>query len=134
MKNSVPTDQKREGMSVLVVDDSPVIREKLLGAFLSAGFETCLEARNGKEAIDLARQFKPDVIMLDLSMPVMSGLEAAPVLRQVLPGTPIIMFTLFAGGLSNTDVSKAGISLVLEKSTPLATLTDKAYELVRTHA
>jgi len=123
--------EKHEGKTVLVVDDSAMIRQKLVAAFLSAGFETCREAENGKQAIEVAQQAKPDVIMLDLSMPVMNGLEAAPVLRRTLPETPIILFTLFADSISKSDLSKAGISLVIEKSTPLGTLIDKAEELMR---
>ncbi len=116
---------------MLVVDDSAMIRQKVVAAFRAAGFETCREAENGQQAIELASQVRPDVIMLDLSMPVMNGLEAAPVLRRKLPETPIILFTLFADTLSKADASKAGISLVLEKSTPLPTLIDRAQELMR---
>jgi CheY-like chemotaxis protein len=131
VKNGTNITEERERKTVLVVDDSAMIRRKLVAAFQSAGFETCREAENGKQAIEVASEMKPDVIMLDLSMPVMNGLEAAPVLRRTLPGTPIILFTLFADTLSKADVSKAGISLVLEKSTPLPTLVHKAQELMR---
>ena len=62
------------GVTVLVVDDNSAIRKMLATAFLSDGFTTCTEAENGKEAIELAKQNKPDVIVLDLSMPVMNGL------------------------------------------------------------
>jgi two-component system autoinducer 1 sensor kinase/phosphatase LuxN len=65
-------------------------------AFLSDGFKTCIEAENGKEAIGVAKQNKPDVIVLDLSMPVMNGLQSAPELRKVLPQTPIILL-LYTG-------------------------------------
>jgi CheY-like chemotaxis protein len=131
VKIKTNSNEKHEGKTVLVVDDSAMIRRKLVAAFLSAGFETCREAENGRQAIEMARQIKPDVIMLDLSMPVMNGLEAAPVLRRTLPETPIILFTLFADGISQADLSKAGISLVLEKNTPLGALIDKAEELLR---
>jgi CheY-like chemotaxis protein len=125
------TNEERQRKTVLVVDDSAMIRRKVVAAFQAAGFETCREAENGKQAIEVARQVKPDVIMLDLSMPVMNGLEAAPVLRKTLPQTPIILFTLFAGTLSKADISKAGISMVLEKNTPLPTLIHEAQELMR---
>lgn len=130
VKHDTNANEQRAGKTVLVVDDSPMIRQKLISAFRSAGFGTCREAENGKQAIEVASQIRPDVIMLDLSMPVMNGLEAAPVLRQALPETPIILFTLFADTLSKADASKAGISMVLEKSTPLPTLLHKAQELM----
>ena len=131
VKNGSNVNEQHERKTVLVVDDSALIRQKLVAAFQSAGFETCREAENGQQAIELASQVRPDVIMLDLSMPVMNGLEAAPVLRRRLPETPIILFTLFAGTLSKADASKAGISMVLEKSTPLPILIHKAQELMR---
>jgi CheY-like chemotaxis protein len=114
----------------LVVDDSAAIRKMLATAFLSDGFKTCIEAENGKEAIDAAKQNKPDVIVLDLSMPVMNGLQSAPELRKVLPQTPIILFTLYGQSLSQTEASKSGISLVLEKTVPLSTLIEKAHQLM----
>ena len=123
--------QKRwVGKIALVIDDNPAIRKKLTAAFLSNGFKTCAEAENGKKAIELASKITPDIIVLDLSMPVMNGLEAAPKLRKIFPDKPIILFTLYGDSLSKTEASKAGVSLVLSKTVPLATLVDKAHELM----
>ena len=128
----IESDPKKRGVgkTVLVVDDSPMIRKLLAAAFLSDGFKTCAEAENGKEAIEVAKQIKPDVITLDLSMPVMNGLRAAPELRRVFPTTPIILFTLYGDSLSKTTVSEAGVSLVLSKTMPLSTLIDTAHQLM----
>ena len=126
------TDPQKPGMgkTVLLVDDHAAIRKMLATAFLSDGFKTCIEAENGKEAIDVAKQNKPDVIVLDLSMPVMNGLQSAPELRKLLPQTPIILFTLYGQNLSQTQASKSGINLVLEKTMPLSTLIEKAHQLL----
>jgi two-component system chemotaxis response regulator CheY len=118
------------GKTVLVVDDNPSIRKTLVTAFLLDGFKICAEAENGKEGIEVAREIKPDVIILDLSMPVMNGLDAASELRKIFPKTPIILFTLYADSLSKTDASKAGVSLVLPKTVPLSTVIEKARELI----
>jgi CheY-like chemotaxis protein len=118
------------GKTVLVVDDSVVIRKILASAFLSDGFMTCIEAENGKEAIEVAKQSKPDLIVLDLSMPVMNGLQSAPELRKILPKTPIILFTLYAEGLLQKEAFEAGINVVLEKSTPISTLIESAHDLM----
>ncbi len=128
----VERDPKKRGIGkiVLVVDDSTIIRKALATAFLSDGFETCVEAESGKEGIEAAQRIKPDLIVLDLSMPVLNGLQAAPELRKILPKIPIILFTLYGGGLSLADISKAGIDLVLEKTISLAMLIDKAHELM----
>jgi CheY-like chemotaxis protein len=126
------TDPKKPGIdkTVLVVDDNAAIRKMVATAFLSDGFKTCVEAENGQEAIGAAKQSNPDVIVLDLSMPVMNGLQSAPELRKLLPQTPIILFTLYGQSLSQTEASKSGISLVLEKTVPLSTLVERAHELM----
>jgi two-component system chemotaxis response regulator CheY len=118
------------GKTVLVVDDNAPIRKMLAAAFLSDGFKTCGEAENGKEAVELAKQIKPDVITLDLSMPVMNGITAASELRRIFPTTPIILFTLYGDSVSKAEASKAGVSLVLQKTVPLSVLIDHAHELI----
>ena len=130
MERKTDAGEPDGGKTVLVVDDSAAIRKLLASAFLSDGFKTCVEAENGKEAIEAAKQSNPDVIVLDLSMPVMNGLQSAPELRRLFPRAPIILFTLYAECLSPAEASKVGISLVLEKTVPLATLIEKAHELL----
>jgi two-component system nitrate/nitrite response regulator NarL len=63
-------------------------------------YEICAEASNGEEAIDLAKQHRPDLIILDLSMPVMNGIDAARELKRIMPHVPIILFTFHADMLS----------------------------------
>lgn len=130
----IESDPRKRGVgkTVLVVDDNAAIRKVLAAAFLSDGFKTCAEAENGKEGIKVAKQIKPDVITLDLSMPVMNGLDAASQLRKTFPNTPIILFTLYGDSRLEAEGSKAGVSLVLLKTVPLSTLIDKAHELMST--
>jgi CheY-like chemotaxis protein len=118
------------GKTVLIVDDNATIRQMLAAAFLSDGFKTCGEANNGKEGIELAAEIKPDLITLDLSMPVMNGLDAAPVLRKLFPKTPIILFTMYGHDGVKETAAKAGINLVLSKTAPLTTLIDQAHRLI----
>ena len=128
----IDVDPRKRGVgkTVLVVDDNVAIRKMLAGAFLSDGFKTCAEAGNGKEAVEVAKLLKPDVITLDLSMPVMNGLKAASELRKIFPKTTIILFTLYGDSLLRADAEKAGVDAVLGKTTPLATLVNKAHELM----
>ena len=130
MKIIIDSEKHRVGKTVLVVDDNARIRKLLAVAFLSDGFTTCVQAENGKEGIEAAKQIKPDVITLDFSMPGMNGLATASELRRLFPKTPIILFTLYADSLLRTDASKAGVSLVFLKTAPLLTLIDKAHELM----
>ena len=131
MKTQKKPRKQRAGKTALVVDDNPLIRRLIVDTLLGGGFGVCVEASNGKEALALARKFKPHIITLDLSMPVMNGLEAASNLRKILPKTPIILITMHADTLSDHEVSKAGISLVLSKTDSLSTLVQKARKLMR---
>jgi DNA-binding NarL/FixJ family response regulator len=130
MKITMGSEKRGVGKTVLIVDDNAGIRKLLAVAFLSDGFTTCVQAENGKGGIEAAKQIKPDVITLDFSMPVTNGLATASELRKLFPKTPIILFTLYADSLLKTDASKAGVSLVLLKTTPLPTLIDRAHELM----
>ena len=96
------------------------------------GFDSCVHAENGADALITAERVKPNAIILDVSMPVMNGLEAAPRLRQILPNTPIILYTLYEPAkLAKVDVSKMGVSLVASKDEPLQSLISKVESLVR---
>ena len=113
------------------MDDNPFIRKMVCEAFVSSGFDSCVHAENGAKALVEAERVKPSAIILDLSMPVMNGLEAAPRLHQILPETPIILYTLYEPAkLAETDVSNLGISLVASKDEPLQSLVSKVESLV----
>jgi two-component system chemotaxis response regulator CheY len=107
----VEVDPRKRGVgkTVLVVDDSAFVRKAIENAFLSDGFKTCVETENGKKGIEAAKKCQPDLIILDLSMPVMNGLEAAPVLRNLFPKIPIFLFSLYAKAVSKQDAARAGV-------------------------
>ena len=100
-------------------------------AFVSSGFDSCVHAENGAKALVEAERVKPSAIILDLSMPIMNGLEAAPRLRRILPDTPIILYTLYEPAqLAKTDISSMGIAFVASKDEPLQSLVSKMESLV----
>jgi CheY-like chemotaxis protein len=83
--------------TILVADDNPKIRKLLCQVFESEeDYDICAEAANGQEAITLALNHRPDLIILDLSMPVLNGLDAAKELKRLMPEVPIILFTQYA--------------------------------------
>jgi two-component system nitrate/nitrite response regulator NarL len=86
---------RHETMSerVLIVDDHPLTQEALASLLTQHGFEVIGQAASGEEAIRQAAKAQPDLILLDLSMPGMSGLEALPELRRVAPGSEVIVLT-----------------------------------------
>lgn len=81
-------------------------------------WRVCGEAVNGREAIDKAEQLKPDLLVLDLSMPVMNGLEAARELQRLLPAMPLVMFTSFDTPEITKEVLSVGVRAVVPKSKP----------------
>ena len=116
---------------ILIADDVEIIRHRVRDLFeAQPEFEVCAEAENGREAIHKARHLHPDLIVLDLSMPVMSGLEAARILRQIMPTVPIILFTMFSGESTREAAESAGIAALVSKSEPATTLVDKAKALL----
>ena len=104
---------------ILIVDDHPAIRRSVRGVLEAVpGFAVCGEAENGQIAIHKAPQLKPDVIVLDISMPVMNGLDAAKILKSLMPQVPILMFTSFTGANISEEALAAGASIVTSKSSP----------------
>jgi two-component system, response regulator PdtaR len=116
--------------TVLIVDDSSIVRRTVSSALQSDGFAVCGEAKDGQEAIELAGKLSPDLIILDLSMPVMNGLEAAPVLRKLVPKSPIILYTLHAAEAVERQLETVEVDSVLSKGESLSRLTEKAHILL----
>jgi CheY-like chemotaxis protein len=108
--------------SVLVVDDHAVIRRMVGSLFKSRGFDVC-DAENGAQAVERAKAVHPSLIVLDLAMPVMNGLEAARALKALMPQVPLLMFTNTVGSIMEQEARSAGISAVISKS-------DSAYQLL----
>jgi len=115
---------------VLIVDNNPVIRQLLRKTVeLETPFEVAGEAANGEEAIERAIELVPDLVLLDLVMPVLNGLDAAPKIRAALPTTNIILFT-FRGDQVSRLSANCGIDLVLSKSEGLARLHQYITEML----
>jgi DNA-binding NarL/FixJ family response regulator len=101
---------------ILLVDDLPQIR-KLIRAYVEeeTDFRVCGEAIDGFDAIDKAQSLKPDLVILDASMPRMNGIEAAPKLKKLLPETPIILFTSHESMMHGFDAREIGVDAVVTK-------------------
>jgi two-component system, chemotaxis family, chemotaxis protein CheY len=115
--------------TVLIVDESVFVRHALYELFTrQSDFDVCGVAENGREAI-VACRLHPDLIVLDLSMPVMNGLDAARVLKRVLPTVLIIIYSALEDSLSEKQAKLIGISEVVSKFDPLSLLLEKARAL-----
>jgi DNA-binding NarL/FixJ family response regulator len=116
--------------SILIVDDSIAIRKGLRTLFAhEADLTVCGEASNGIEAIERARELNPDVIVLDLSMPVLNGLQAAPVLHEVVPSASIILFTSYGNVASGQAGTGSGIDAVISKDEGMTGLLEQIHTL-----
>ena len=102
---------------ILVVDDHPMLREGI-AALLGSETDMALvaEATDGHEAIEQFRTHRPDVTLMDLQMPVMSGNEAIQVIRKDFPDARIIVLTTYTGDSRTVDAFKAGASGYLLKN------------------
>jgi DNA-binding NarL/FixJ family response regulator len=119
--------------SVLIVDDSAIVR-KVMHQFFErlSDWEVGGEAADGAEAIQKAMELKPELILLDFSMPNMSGMQAAPVLKKMLPKAHIIVFTMYSEALGSTLGSADGVDLVVPKAEGLTSLVKAVQHLIGT--
>lgn len=120
---------------ILLADDHAVVRRGLR-ALLEARqeFEVCAEASNGREAVELALQLKPDVAVLDISLPIVSGIEATRQIRKDAPGTEVMIFTLVDRESEIRDVLHAGARGYVLKSEADEQIVRAIEALARHHA
>jgi DNA-binding NarL/FixJ family response regulator len=115
---------------ILIVDDSDSTRG-LVREFLESrpDFEVCGEAVDGLEGIEKGIDLKPDLIVLDYSLPQINGLQVAVMLHEVVPKTPIILFTFYKDVISPVIAHAAGVASVVSKGDRLTILADEVHRL-----
>lgn len=115
-------------MKILIVDDDVVVRESLNVIFSShEAFEIIGLAENGKVAVKMAKQLNPDLILMDISMPEMTGIEATHTIKRDLPKIKIVMLTTFMDYKNILQSLTAGADGYLLKSDPY----DKQVETIK---
>ena len=133
MANSLPLPGARESSlqqagqnkTILLVDDRDFERFAIRAAIEGlTNFRVCGEASNGVEAIKKATELKPDLVVMDLAMPLMNGLEAATVLKNATPGVPIVLLTLYADQVQPRRSSASGVATILSKVDGLTPLLE----------
>lgn len=101
---------------ILIADDNPLFRIALRHVLEASEAWEIIETRDGQEAITTAVETRPDLIILDLAMPVKDGLAAAREISKLLPETPILMCTLHASPPVELEARKSGIRQLVSKS------------------
>jgi DNA-binding NarL/FixJ family response regulator len=115
---------------VLIADDHATIRFLIRSLVEHAGFNVCAEAEDGARAIEEAKQSHPDLILLDVSMPGMNGIEAASQLKRLMPNVPIILFTLHDDSIGKQLAKAVGVDAIVAKSDGMSNLVDTMRKLV----
>jgi len=102
---------------ILIADDHDAVRRGVRSVLLSRpDVEICAEVANGRDAIDKALECRPDVILLDLTMPVMGGFAAAIELRRLLPDIPILFYSMHEGEHVVREAKRIGVKGFVSKS------------------
>jgi CheY-like chemotaxis protein len=112
-------DSMKSHRRILVADDNYLIRKMLCELFKNHdSLEICDEAVDGQDAVDKAKRLRPDLVILDLSMPYMDGLQAAIAIGKFLPNVPIMLFTLYPNVIRQTEAETSGITRIVSKNEP----------------
>jgi DNA-binding NarL/FixJ family response regulator len=101
--------------SVFIVDDNSDIRAGIRRQLELSGLDVCGEARDGIDALDKIPRVRPDLIILDMSMPRMNGVDAARELKHLCPNVPVILYTAFADLFRGQGTIPEGVSQVVAK-------------------
>jgi CheY-like chemotaxis protein len=116
---------------IMVVDDNDGIRQSLKQLLAEhPGWSVCAEAVNGRDAVILANERSPDLVVLDFAMPLMDGVQAAAQIRKTLPRLPIVLYTMHKNTQIEVEAQNAGIQRVVSKGDPASVLVDCLKELL----
>jgi DNA-binding NarL/FixJ family response regulator len=116
---------------VLLADDHQIVRQGLRGILMAAGHEVIGEASDGREALKLARTLNPDIAVLDLSMPLLNGLDAAREIRRLAPDIKIILLTMYTDKGYVLQALRAGARGYVVKTQAAEDLISAIREILR---
>jgi DNA-binding NarL/FixJ family response regulator len=116
--------------SILLADDNFSVRKAVRVYLELSGFTVCGEAVDGLDVMEKATALQPDFIILDLAMPGMNGFDAARKLRQIVPKTHLVLFTLYKDMVNRPEAPDVGIEAVVSKSDGMTALIEKMTSLM----
>ncbi|MFH2091427.1 MAG: response regulator transcription factor [Pseudomonadota bacterium] len=111
-------------ISAIIADDHTIIREGLKGLLKNKGVSVLAIAKNGREAIDLAVQHRPDVVIMDISMPDLNGMDATAIIREQIPDTRVIALSMHSDKKHVDQMLASGASGYVLKESAIDELYD----------
>ncbi len=119
------------GKRILIADDGQAVRDVLRALFETrSSFEICGEAATGLDAVEKAKALKPDIIVLDVAMPLMNGVETASVLAGIMPEVPIVLYTMYDEMLGLSLATAVGAKAVISKADGIGKLLECVQNLL----
>jgi DNA-binding NarL/FixJ family response regulator len=112
-------EEDAQGLRVVLADDHAVYRQGLVGLLAERGIEVVGQASNGEQAVAMVQDLAPDVVVMDLNMPALSGLEATQLLSVRTPATKVVVLTVSSEAADVTDAIVAGASGYILKDAPV---------------
>jgi DNA-binding NarL/FixJ family response regulator len=127
----IPGDGAPAPRTVVLIDDTPDLRALVRRALeRNGGLRVVAEAGDGSAGVDAARAHQPDVVLLDIAMPVMDGLEALPLIREAAPHATVIMLSGFGAELMVAKALDYGAAGYIQKGQPLRELVSTVHALL----
>ncbi len=115
---------------ILIAEDEPSVRSAIRTYLETRGQFEVFEAIDGNQAIHKAQSLRPDLVVLDLSMPIANGVEVAAALHIRMPQTPIVVFTMYEGVLGKPLAKILGVAAIVAKSEGVGTLLGRIEALL----
>jgi DNA-binding NarL/FixJ family response regulator len=117
---------------ILVADDSDTVRRVVHSYLTQRDFDVCGEAVDGEDAIEKARELKPDLILMDVAMPRTNGIEAASVLKDMMPNVRIVLLTMYSEAVGRAFPLKGlAVDAVIAKADGMSRLAECVQSLLR---
>jgi DNA-binding NarL/FixJ family response regulator len=115
---------------ILVADDSDTVRRVVRAYLTQQDFEVCGEAVDGEDALEKARKLKPDLVLLDVAMPQTNGIVVASVLKDMMPGVRIILFTMYSEAVAKAFPQGLAADAILAKAEGMSKLAECVHNLL----
>lgn len=115
---------------ILIVDDEAHVRLYVSMILRSLGFSNCIEAANGREALECYEREKPDMVLLDINMPLMDGFETLKQIRTINSDALVVMLTSLANRHSVEESAQLGAVYYLRKDTPRLVIISELREIL----